>query len=421
MQTKNFLRILGLVFCSVLMASCSPKTKKPLIIWTNIADFASYAESFNAQYDSQKAVVIYKEYPAHSLPPAKDEQTPDIVVGSWLKNTSTRKYFLPLDYLFSDSIVHRTDIYQQLNDYGNIMNRQYLIPISFNVPAAVYSSKNEDIVDSVKQTLSLDEIRSFAGSYNKKNKAESYTNMGYGPSWDSEFMYFLAKTKGADFREKGTSFSWDQKAMITAISYMREWSTSRNTDTTTEQSFQFKYLYMPKARQLASQRCLFSYMTSDSLFTLRDEQLSSLNFKWIANNEKIIVEDSIITMGIYKKSKNLKVAEAFISWFMTSKTQEKLLERTASMHLDSRHFGIAGGFSSIKDVNENIYPLYYSQLLGKIPDGSLLTTPNILPYNWPLLKEKVVYPYLKDSINTNSTSKVKTLEERILEWNKQYF
>jgi hypothetical protein len=421
MQTKNFLRILSTALCSVLLASCSLKQKKPLIIWTNIAEFASYAESFNAQHDNQKAVVIYKEYPAHSLPPAKNELTPDIVVGSWLKNTSTRKYFLPLDYLFSDSIVHRTDIYQQLNEYGNIMNKQYLIPISFNVPAIVYSSKNEELINSTKQTLSLDEIRSLAGSYNEKNDKDSYINMGYGPSWDSDFMYFVAKTKGTDFREKGTSFSWNQKAMISAISYMREWSASRNIDTTTEQSFQFKYLYMPKARQLTSQRCLFSYMTSDSLFTLTNEQLGELNFKWIANDDKIIVEDSIITMGLYKKSKNVKDAETFISWFMTSKTQEKLLERTASMHLDSQHFGIAGGFSSIKDVNENIYPSYYQQLLGKIPDGSLLSTPNILPYNWPLLKEKVVHPYIKDSINTNSTLKVKTLEERILEWNKQYF
>ena len=151
------------------------------------------------------------------------------------------------------------------------------------------------------------------------------------------------------------------------------------------------------------------------------EQQSGLSFRWIEKDETVPIDDDIVTMGLYKDSKNAKAAEVFLSWFTNASTQEKLLKRTSDMHLDNITFGIANGFSSIKSVNENIYPTYYRQLLGNIPTGKYITTPNILPYRWPSLKEKVVIPFLSESTNTDSSANVPSLETRIAEWSKQYF
>lgn len=403
------------------LTSCGNSYEKPIIIWTNCADFASYVELFNVSQDKVKAVVVYKEQPARSLPPTKDEQTPDIIIGPWLKNTTTRKFFTPVDYLFSEQKINKSLFYPQLIEYGNINDKQYLIPVSFNLPAMVFSSKNEPLVSSDSHLITLDDIKMIAGNFNEKNKSDTYTIMGYGPSWDSEFLYLTAKLKGASFRERGSSFSWDSKAMLATVTYLKEWTTSRNTDTTSEQNFQFKYLYMPEYKQISTGKCLFAYMTSNDLFSLTNEQQSGLSFRWIEQDKKVPVEDEIITMGLYKNSRNSSAAEIFLAWFNKESTQEALLKRTANMKLDNKTFGIAGGFSSLRNVNAKTYPSYYRQLLSNIPSEDFLTTPNILPYRWPSLKKAVIIPYLSESTNTSATATPHTLEDRIAEWSKQYF
>ena len=405
---------------TLLFTSCNKSYKKPVIIWTSCAEFASYVEEFNSSQNMAQAVVVYKEEPARSLPPAKDEDTPDLIVGPWLKNASTRKYFSPLDYLFSDQNINKSLFYDQLIEYGRINDKQYLLPISFNLPAVVFKSENENLMPD-SHLITLDEIKTIAGDFNQKNKSDIYTAMGFGPSWDKDFLYLVSKLAGASYREKGTSFSWNSKAMLAAISYLKDWTTARNTDTASEQNFQFKYLYMPEYKQVASNRCLFSYMPSSELFSLSAEEQSGLSFRWIEKDNTVSVDDDIVTMGLYKGSRNVKAAEVFLSWFTKASTQESILQRTSDMHLDNITFGIADGFSSIKSVNESIYPTYYRQLLGNIPTGKNIKTPNILPYRWPSLKEKVIIPYLLESTNTDSNTTVSSLENRIAEWSKQYF
>ena len=53
-----------------------------IVIWTSCREFAQYIELFNRQHTDNCAILVYKENPALSLPPAKDENPPDIIVGS---------------------------------------------------------------------------------------------------------------------------------------------------------------------------------------------------------------------------------------------------------------------------------------------------------------------------------------------------
>ncbi len=417
--TKSLQEIL-LVFVGFLSFSCNSTYENPIVIWTNKSEFVSYVELFNASQDDYKAIVVYKESPAESFPVAKDEVPPDIVVGPWLKNETIRKNFLPLNYLFAGMQLQEQNFYPQLLEVGNINNRQYLLPVSFNVPVIIFSKQNEDLITN-NYLLSLDEIKEISLTYNRKNKSKIFTSMGFAPRWNKDFLYTVAKMQGSNFQEQGRSFSWDKSKLDESINYLREWTTTNNETTTAEDDFSFKYLYMPSYKLVSSEHCLFAYSTSDKLFSIPEEKLSDIDYRWIHYENKIPVEDNIISLGLYKKSKNIEHAENFILWLMQEDTQKAILERNKSMKLNTATFGIAGGFSAIKSVNERIFTQFNSKLMGNLPIAECLETPNILPAHWDEIKEKVIIPYLMEATDTENQVTEQVLLDKISDWNKQYF
>jgi hypothetical protein len=83
-------------------------------------------------------------------------------------------------------------------------------------------------------------------------------------------------------------------------------------------------------------------------------------------------------------------------------------------------FGIAGGFSAIKAVNEKLYPLYYPSLLGKMPQADNLKSPGVLPSGWTEIKESIVLPFLLEATGPNpAPDPTASLESRIREWMKK--
>ena len=408
------------VLLAVLFFSCSSGEERPLVIWTDSFSFASYVELFNSLNENTKAIVVYKENPASSLPPAKDELQPDLVVGSYLKNSSVRRYFSPLDFLFDDGRISRVSYYAQLLDYGTVNGKQYVLPVSFNIPAVIYNSRNAEFVKT-DHLLSLEDMKAFSADFNAVNKSGAYTSMGWGTSWEKDFIYEATKLNGASYAEKGSSFSWDSAAVDSTLDFLKNWTLKANADTTTEQNFQFRYLYMPRYRQVSTSRCLFAYTTSDRFFALTESQKEGLEFRWLGNNGKIPVEDSIVCMGLYNGSSRIKASEDFISWFFSTDSQRLMLERREKMNLDTVSFGIAGGFSSLKATNENIFPAFYRNLLGNLPGEKNLVLPRMLPLRWESLKERVIIPYLTESVNTDAQTKPVSLEERINNWTKQFY
>lgn len=408
-----------ILLASVLVFSCSRKEIPHIVIWTDNIEFMSYVEHFNSTHKDMKAVVVYKKEVAKSLPVAKDEFPPDIVVGSWLMNSSVRKNFEPIDFFFKESKLSLLDFYNQLLEYGKMNNRQYLLPVSFNLPAMVFNKKNESLVGT-DHFLSLEQVKLTSASMNVKTEKNSYNFMGYAPSWDADFLYLATKLNGAAYHEKGSSFMCDEEAIAKTISLMKDWTVARNTDTSAEQNFQFRYLYMPKYNQVTTGRCLYAFLTSDEIFTLTKAQSSSLSFRWMIQNEKIPVEDNLVTMGIYKDAENPRIAEKFIEWFMNVNTQKELIERTENMKLNTLNFGIAGGFSSLKELNEKNYPAFYRELFGNLPPEDYICVPNILPARWESILSNVIKPYLVDSTKTDAVS-IKSLKERISEWEKQRY
>ena len=406
------------IFILITGLSCSQKANKPVIIWTNQKEFVSYAELFNASQEQFRVMVIYKEKPVESIPVAKDEQAPDIVIAPLLKNSSVKKNFRPLDYLFTEQQINQSIFYPQLLNAGYIDDKQYLLPVSFNLPAIIFSRQNSSLVNE-NYIITPEQIQKIAEAYNKKNKSGIYTHMGFAPIWDSHFMYLVAKIMNGDFKEQNNLFSSNQTNLDKTAQFLKDWTIQSNTSTSSEQDFEFKYLYTPGYKQVTTGRCLFSYTTSDEFFTIPENQMQEIEFRWIHSDSKILVEDNMVYLGLYKKSKNSDGAEKFISWFTKEATQRNLLERSKGMDLSVSTFGISGGFSSIRNVNERFFPLFYKPLLGNIPASDYLVAPSALPPRWESLKNRVIIPWLEMATNTETESTT-TMNDLIAEWSKQF-
>jgi hypothetical protein len=76
-------------------------------------------------------------------------------------------------------------------------------------------------------------------------------------------------------------------------------------------------------------------------------------------------------------------------------------------------FGLSNGFSAMRTVNATVFPLYYPALLGHTPPADLLAAPNILPKNWTDIKERVVIPYLLDTVRGEPSA---SLSQRLSDW-----
>ena len=418
-QKLIFLLATAAAFLFVFGFSSCKSNSSPhkFTIWTDREEIVSYTELFNSLHDDVKAVVIYKQHLSRSLPPARDEEKPDLLIGSYLKTENMRRFFRKLDSVFSTDAIDPQIFYTSLLEYGRANNAQYLLPVSFNLPVVIFSVKNEYLVPQ-QLFIEIDEIRDTASEFNEKNSSGFYVKMGFSPSWDAEFIYTVAKMNGLDFAEKRGSFNWNSHNLSRTVNYIKMWTEENNTSTEAEQDFAFKYLYTPKYRQVSSSRCLYAYATAKDVFgaTFPDD----LDFRWLTKSGTLFAEDDFATLGIYKGARNPDGARLFIIWLLNEDSQRKILERKTSMRLDTETFGIAAGFSSLKSVNEQILPIYYKNLLGNIPQQSAILPPSTFPARWESLKERVIIPYLTEAVKTTQSKNFKTIEDLLKTWKNQF-
>ena len=400
-----------------ILCSCDETEQSRIIIWTSSAEFAQYTELFNFTHPGSNAVIVYKENPAQELPPAKDELPPDIVIGSWLCTDKTQKQFKSLDYLFDRQTISSSMFYSQLLEAGKIRKTQYLLPVSFNLPAVIFAESNKDYI-SENYTMTLDQIKAAGLSYNEKNKKGTFSRIGFLPSANDDFLYLTTKLYRVDFREEKGQIVWSDLRLRNVVSYDRDWIINTNSSAQEEQDFAYKYLFMPDYRQVTSGRTLLAYTTSNKMFGYMKSQELNIDYRWIAGDNFIPIEDSLLMTGIYTKARNEQGATEFLTWFFDSENQKEILERKIQMELNNEMFGIADGFSSLRDVTEHVLPIYYNQLLTNLPPAQLLKVPQKLPARWDSYKSVVVEPYLNAAITTDSKT---SMGEYEAEWRKKVF
>jgi ABC-type glycerol-3-phosphate transport system substrate-binding protein len=420
METHSHPRASALVAAiaalAIALSGCSSANDGIAVLWTDQVEFASYAELFNASQNRYRVVVQYQANPAGALIAAKAR--PDLIVGPWLKGEKARSSLVPIDYLFNEFKMSQKQFYGPLLDLGNVQGRQYLLPVSFNLPALIFSPDNSQHV-TVESAIELEEIKSIAGEFNHQQKG-AFTKMGFSPRWYDEFLYMTAQLYDVRFEEGKKLFAWNDANLRAAVTYLINWSATVNGSTTAEDDFEFKYLYDPPNRLITEGRSLFAYMPTNELFVLPQDKQRDIDFRWITKDGKTTTTDGIIYMGVCRGAPHLDAAEAFLIWFFNENTQKALLERGQKQGTMDRSFGISGGFSSLREVNEKSFPLYYPTLLGHLPPADHLTVPRILPNNWELLRMEIVIPWLNDAVRAANPEAIPPLTDRIEAWLKTH-
>jgi hypothetical protein len=323
---------------------------------------------------------------------------------------------MPLDAFFKDGTLSKDDFYTRLLELGKAQDKQYLLPVAFNIPVLVYARSNSSRMSN-PFTVSLEEIKRLGKDYNRLESNGMYSRMGFSPTWDGAFLLVMATLFDVSFTE-GAPLTWDEVALDRMIWYIQDWIQEANTSIQAEDDFAFKYLYDPPAKLALSGRILFTYMDSAKFFTLGEEQRTNFDFRWIGAEDRIPLSDESVYYGIYRKAKAKKAAAAFTQWFFQADTQRLLLEVSRDKQIDETLFGIGNGFSAIRTVTERIFPQFYPGLLGHMPPEDFLSPANILPRDWAALKERVVIPYLRKWIRRSADAPTQSLEGRIRDWYK---
>lgn len=384
----------ALLLLLILQSGCQQGSDSIARIWTNQSEFVSYVELFNSSQTRYRIIVEYRENPAEALIQTKNN--PDLVVGPWLKGEKARTKIIPIEYLFNEMRINSRLFYKPLLDLGAIKNRQYLLPVSFNLPAVLFAPEYSKRMEN-DYSISLETIQALSSDYNMQEDGQ-YSRMGFSPRWNREFLFLAAQMLGSRFEEGSHYLTWNDRLLPAGIEYLRNWSRSINTSTRTEDDFQFKYLYDPPYRLVTSGKSLFSYISSDELLKMPPDKLQNVDFRWLMNDTVIPVRDDIVYMGICRKARNLPAVEAFLIWFFKEETQRALLERSRDMGIFDQSFGISGGFSSLQGINERAFPLFYPILFGHLPPPDTLSVPRILPNDWNRIKEEVILPFLESAV-----------------------
>ncbi|MDR1787701.1 MAG: hypothetical protein LBR16_04550 [Treponema sp.] len=393
-----------------LLGGCADSRQRAAVLWTDRPEFTLYAELFNTSQSEYKVEVRYFESPAQKL--TEGGERPDLAAACWLRGASTRDLFSPLEPLFKKGLPAEA-FYPRLLSLGGIEGRQYLLPVSFNLPALVFPQAYGSALSN-PLTISLAEIQEKGRAYNRFSRGQ-YTRMGFSPAWDDSFLYITAALYNASFRED-SPLSWNQKALDEAMDYAHDWTAQSNSGLQAEDDFVFKYLYDPPATLVLSGRILFAYMGSARLFTLAEDRRAGLDFRWVSENALIPLDEQSVYMGICKKAKAPDAARAFVLWFFQDDTQRAILAFSRANRMDENAFGIAGGFSGMRSVTEQVFPQFYQGLIGRMPPEAFLSPPAILPHTWTAMKERVILPYLRDRARASGGEGVQPLERRLAEW-----
>jgi hypothetical protein len=387
-------------------------------MWTDTPEMTQYVEVFNNEHPSLKLEVKYTDNLDKALRINKDEK-PAIIVGKWLKGSRIRYQFQSLDRLSTELRLNSSAFYPEMLSLGKADGRQVLLPVSFNLPAVVFLAENSKQVKS-GFSITINEIRDQAKAYNQRG-ATGFSQIGFSPRWDFEFIYALSRLNGADFRE-GKPIAWNQAGLESTVSTVRDWVTSANESSSIEDDYQFKYLQAPSYEIVSSRRALFFYASSSEIFTLPDEKRSVIDYRWISDGKRIPVCDDVTFLGLSRKAGGGRVAESFVSWFFSEQTQRKLLAQSNDFRTDELSFGIAGGFSSLRDVNEKVLPSYYSNLVGHVPQPQSLFIPATQGQSWTIIKQEFVKPYLQELCASPAGSPVpkqSEMQKKLNTWLKE--
>lgn len=392
----------------VLLSGCGRQNTATVVLWSHRVDVAAMVELYNAQDRGFKIEMRFVPDPAGAI--SDGATLPDVIIGDSIANQSMADLFLPLGSIIDRGPIVRTRFYRRLLEGGRISGRQRLLPLAFDLPAVMFRQSPENAA-LPEFALHVDQIQSLAAEWNRTTGTR-VTHMGFVPRWDAEFLYVMAMTHGARFHEESTAATWNAAQLQASIDYARDWSYRANGGTATENAFTQRYVLDPKYQLLMRDRIRFAYISAGRLFQFTDSQRGRIDFRWIRGDDGIPVLEDVVYAGIVQNGPNRRGAQDFVEWLFQPQTHVAILESARVKRLPD--FGIAGGFSSIPEVNERHLPRFYPALLGSIPREDALVFPPRIPRYWNAIRREVVQPWMVRE--ASEQAQPRSLAEEIRLW-----
>ena len=374
---------------------------------TDLPQLVSYAEHFNSVSESYKLSVRYNETPWATV--IEESRSADLVAGIGLNSLPVVRAFSELGDIFDE--VPPESFYEELLRLGVQAEKQLVLPLSFEIPMLIMRSSDSDVL-SDGSTIDIDELRSLSEAFT----ASGENRIGFSPRWFPEAAYLFTRFFDVGFHQTEEALvAWNDSLLRSAVRYLATWSIELNGGAAAEELFRSKYMYDPPYKLIAERRIRFAPTDMRTFLTVPAEIGEQIEFRWLVRDGTINVDEDITFIGRLKTSRNKRAADAFLRWLFAPQTQDQLLE--VDRHRRVRGFGFAGGFSSLKSVNSDSLPRYYSFLLGRIPAESDLRFPARLPANWPDIRINVIYPWLVEQSGIEETTT--PLNTQLQQWRRQ--
>jgi hypothetical protein len=402
-------RFFGLALFVLILSltGCTAGTQE-IRVWTDRIDLVTHSELFNVGDHGFYAVVEYVPSPAEALEQRADP--PDVIVADYLGSAEMMEAFLVLDRRFRRFSPDTRDVYADLLSHGRLRGRQRLYPISFDLPGVLSLAETaEDLPDFM---ISIDELRERGGAFNQTESGR-LTRLGYSPRWSREFLYTLVRMLGVRFSEGPEGLpEWDGAQLQSAVERARNWVEETNQGLDVEKMFQDQYLYDPMPQLVLRERVLFSYIRASDFFSMPETRRRHFDIRWLSREGKIPVLESMVFAGVVADSRHKQASLDFVAWLASAETHQKMLDNAEKRRLGS--FGVLGGFSAHREINEWFLPGLYPSLLGIMPPGETLSFPEGVPNSWDLLKDQVVEPWLSRAVDRHPS--LRSLERLVEGW-----
>jgi hypothetical protein len=404
--------LIGLIVgAGLLFSSCGLLSDPTVKLLTSHAEMAAYAERYNAVQDKFKVEVQFSDSPFQSV---LDGEQADIVIGEWL---STPRLLDRFDYTSDIVKPGRIDpswFYPELLSMGSRDSRPMLVPISFDLPAVVFSAASTGTATASSippMFISLELMRSLSAKFNTKGK-NGYLAMGFSPLWNAGFLSEMSAAFGTRFRAGRDGMPvWETEGLTRTADFLRGWLSQINGGTDIDAAFKEKQLVLPFYKLLAAKKILFTLYPFTAFFSLDEEVRRGLDFRWLSESGIVHAMEDVVFGGILRIGRNTRGGRDFLEWLISPSTQRDLLDVVQSKRIAV--FGVMNGFSSLKAINEKELGAKYPMLLGHIPTDNLLRFPQLLPDNWVKVRDEVIQPWL---IAAASGVDIPDLAQRLEEW-----
>ena len=390
-----------LVVLAIALTGCAPAT---LTLWTDTPEFITAIERFNAEQSDSIVEVVYVEDPGSRL--RTDPTPPDVIVARYIENEVTAAELAPLDRVVRGA---EDRFYPDLLESGRVNGRLTLLPVAFSLPLVYYVEPSDQFEERL--IIDVDEIRGSAADFDVASDI-GYTQLAYSPVWEPEFLYQFTRLTGLLVTESGSGEpTWDFERLLEAVADARAWISEHGGPEQTRR-FSEQYLYDPHIQLVRRGRVRYGYDETSTFLARSDASRSDLAFRWLGESGSILVLEDVVYAGIPTASRQRRDAEDLLARLFTLEFQRDVLESAATKR--GRGFGLAGGFSSLWEVNERILPGIVPEIAGLVPDGGSLVFPPASPRYWGEIVDDVVTPWLVRE--TLAQPQSRDLEQSVRAW-----